>query len=130
MSMPRAKCSTDVPDAAYRYAVHAAAENLHSLYTAVHVKVVVGKHHIGTCLNLHAPGIPLRGDNDIVILDKGVQFWISKAEVLGSAEEDAPLAYPIARLIQQLVGIVGVISAVIREVLLRQPDGGRSCLPR
>ena len=46
--MPRAKCSTDVPDAAYRYAVHAAAENLHGLYTAVHVKVVVGKHHIGT----------------------------------------------------------------------------------
>ena len=112
---------SDVVYASNAYITGSATEDFDCACAAIHIEVVVGEKNICTALNFNTACIAFCADGDFIAANNSAELGINEAEVLGSAEHNASGAYLAAGLIYKTVGVIAIISIIMREVLLGQP---------
>lgn len=74
-----------------------ALEYLYSLFTAVHIEEVVGEDKVAVVgIDLHALGVSLGADYDLVAIHSRLKLGIYELKVLGRGEENSALGYYVA----------------------------------
>jgi hypothetical protein len=101
-----------------------ALEYLNSLLATVHIEEIVGKDKVAIVgIDLHALGVSLRADYDLIALNSCFKLGIYELKVLGSGEENGAFGYYVS-IHFKLIGAIIVKNVGLIEIGFGECEGG------